>query len=139
MIKIPMEVNIMKIYTVCVNKVIGTGILAACILAAGIYSVCNVFYDMGYTNGMDKVFEEQEIASQEAHTDWANFGGGYYIIGAEVVSIDNGITTFELISGAQFANTGEFAQDAIYMLTMSDNGTPEWMNDDIICAIWEAK
>ena len=129
----------MKIYTVCVNKVIGTGILAACILAAGIYSVCNVFYDMGYTNGMDKVFEEQEIASQEAHTDWANFGGGYYIIGAEVVSIDNGITTFELISGAQFANTGEFAQDAIYMLTMSDNGTPEWMNDDIICAIWEAK
>ena len=129
----------MKSYVVCVNKVIGTGILAVCVLAAGIYSVCDVSYNMGYNQGMNKVFEEQEIANQTAHTDWADFGGGYYIIGAEVVSIDNGDTTFELISGAQFANTGEFTQDAIYMLTMSDNGTPEYMNDDIICAIWEAK
>ena len=129
----------MKVYTVCINKVIGTGILAVCILAAGIYATVHVSYDMGYTNGMSKILEEQEITSQEAHTDWADFGGGYYIIGAEVVSIDNGVTTFELISGAQFANTGEFTQDAVYMLTMSDNGTPEWMNDDIICAIWEAK
>lgn len=129
----------MKIYTVCVNKIIGTGILVACVLVAGIYSVCNISYDMGYNQGMNKILEEQEIASQGPHTDWADFGGGYYIIGAEVVSVDNGITTFELISGAQFANTGEFAQDAIYMLTMSDNGTPEYMNDDIICAIWEAK
>lgn len=129
----------MKIYSVCINKVIGIGILAACVLAAGIYATIQVSYDMGYSNGMNKILEEQEVASQEAHTDWASFGGGYYIIGAEVVSIDNGITTFELISGGQFANTGEFTQDAIYMLTMSDNGTPEWMNDDIICAIWEAK
>ena len=94
---------------------------------------------MGTQEGINKILSEQEAANKTAHTDWANMGGGYYIIGAEVVSIDNGITTFELISGAQFANTGEFAQDAIYMLTMSDNGTPEWMNDDIICAIWEAK
>lgn len=129
----------MKVYNVSVSKVIGTGILAVCVLAAGIYATIHVSYDMGYTNGMDKILEEQELASQEVHTDWANMGGGYYIIGAEVVSVDNGITTFELISGAQFTNTGEFAQDAVYMLTMSDNGTPEWMNDDIICAIWEAK
>ena len=95
--------------------------------------------EMGQVQGMNKILSEQEEANSVAHTEWANFGGGYYIIGAEVVSIDNGVTTFELISGAQFANTGEFAQDAIYMLTMSDNGTPEWMNDDIICAIWEAK
>ena len=94
---------------------------------------------MGTQEGINKILSEQEAANQIAHTDWANMGGGYYIIGAEVVSIDNGITTFELISGAHFAYTGEFAQDAIYMLTMSDNGTPEWMNDDIICAIWEAK
>ena len=94
---------------------------------------------MGTQEGINKILSEQEAANKTAHTDWANMGGGYYIIGAEVVSIDNGITTFELISGAQFANAGEFAQDAIYMLTMSDNGTPEWMNDDIICAIWEAK
>ena len=130
----------MKIYTVCVNKVIGTGILAACILAAGIYSVCNVFYDMGYTNGMDKVFEEQEIASQEAHTEWASFDGGYYIIGAEAIAVGDGTTTFEFISGTQVVSKlGEFNLDSVYMLTVFDEHTPEYMNDDTIVVIWEAK
>lgn len=89
----------MKVYTVCVNKIIGAGILAVCVLAAGIYGVMKVSYDMGYTNGMDKILSEQEVANQTAHTDWADFGGGYYIIGAEAIAVENGTTTFEFISG----------------------------------------
>lgn len=130
----------MKVYSVCINKVIGAGILAVCILAAGIYGVMKVSYDMGYTNGMDKVFEEQEVASQEAHTDWADFGGGYYIIGAEAISTNNGTTTFEFISGTQvISKLGEFDTDKVYMLTVFDEHTPEYMNDDAIVVVWEAK
>ena len=130
----------MKIYTVCVNKVIGTGILAACVLAAGIYATIHVSYNMGYSNGMDKVFEEQEVAFQEAHTDWADFGGGYYIIGAEAISTDNGTTTFKFISGTQVVSKlGEFNLDSVYMLTVFDEHTPEYMNDDTIVVVWEAK
>ena len=130
----------MKVYTVCVNKVIGTGILAACVLAAGVYATIQVSYNMGYSNGMNKILEEQEIASQEAHTDWADFGGGYYIIGAEVISTNNGTTTFEFISGTQVVSKlGEFDTDKIYMLTVFDEHTPEYMNDDTIVVVWEAK
>lgn len=130
----------MKVYSVCVNKVIGTGILAVCILAAGIYGVCDVSYNMGYNQGMNKVFEEQEIANQTAHTDWANMGGGYYIIGAEAISTDNGTTTFEFISGTQIiSKLGEFDTDKVYMLTVFDEHTPEYMNDDTIIVVWETK
>ena len=130
----------MKIYTVCVNKVIGAGILVACVLAAGIYGVMKVSYDIGYANGMDKVFEEQKVADETAHTDWADFGGGYYIIGAEAISTDNGTTTFEFISGTQVVSKlGEFNLDSVYMLTVFDEHTPEYMNDDTIVVVWEAK
>ena len=130
----------MKVYTVCINKVIGTGILAVCVLAAGIYSVCDVSYNMGYNQGMNKVFEEQEAANQTAHTDWADFGGGYYIIGAEAISTNNGTTTFEFVSGTQVVSKlGEFNLDSVYMLTVFDEHTPEYMNDDTIVVIWEAK
>lgn len=130
----------MKIYSVCVNKVIGTGILAVCILAAGIYATIHVSYDMGYNQGMNKVFEEQEAASQEAHTEWASFGGGYYIIGAEIIEETETDALFELINGETYYVEKEGLDiDSVYYLTMSDNSTPEWMNDDIICAIWEAK
>lgn len=130
----------MKIYSVCVNKVIGIGILAVCILAAGIYATIHVSYNMGYSNGMNKILEEQEIASQEAHTDWANFGGGYYIIGAEIIEGTETGSLFELINGETYYVEKEGLNiDSVYYLTMNDNDTPEWMNDDIICAIWEAK
>ena len=130
----------MKIYTVCVNKVIGAGILVACVLAAGIYGVMKVSYDIGYANGMDKVFKEQKVADETAHTDWADFGGGYYIIGAEAISTDNGTTTFEFISGTQVVSKlGEFNLDSVYMLTVFDEHTPEYMNDDTIVVVWEAK
>ena len=130
----------MKVQSVCVNKVIGTGILAACILAAGIYGTIHVSYNMGYSNGMNKILEEQEVASQEPHTDWADFGGGYYIIGAEAIAVENGTTTFEFISGTQvISKLGEFNLDSVYMLTVFDEHTPEYMNDDTIVVIWEAK
>lgn len=130
----------MKIYTVCVNKVIGTGILVACVLVAGIYATIHVSYDMGYNNGMNKILEEQEIANQTAHTDWADFGGGYYIIGAEAIAVENGTTTFEFISGTQVVSKlGEFNLDSVYMLTVFDEHTPEYMNDDTIVVVWEAK
>ena len=130
----------MKIYTVCINKVIGTGILAVCILAAGIYATIQVSYNMGYNNGMNKILEEHEVANQTAHTDWADFGGGYYTIGAEIVEGTETGALFELINGETYYVEKEGLNiDSVYYLTMSDNGTPEWMNDDIICAIWEAK
>lgn len=130
----------MKIYSVCVNKVIGFGILAVCVLAAGIYGVMKVSYDMGYTNGMDKILSEQEVANQTAHTDWADFGGGYYIIGAEAIAVENGTTTFEFISGTQVVSKlGEFNTDKVYMLTVFDEHTPEYMDDDTIVVVWEAK
>ena len=130
----------MKVYTVCINKVIGTGILTACVLAAGIYATIQVSYDMGYSNGMNKILEEQEVANQTAHTDWASFGGDYYIIGAEIIEGTETGVLFELINGETYYVEKEGLKiDSVYYLTMSDNGTPEWMNDDIICAIWEAK
>lgn len=130
----------MKVYTVCVNKIIGAGILAVCVLAAGIYGVMKVSYDMGYTNGMDKILSEQEVANQTAHTDWADFGGGYYIIGAEAIAVENGTTTFEFISGTQIVSKlGEFDTDKVYMLTVFDEHTPEYMDDDTIVVVWEAK
>lgn len=130
----------MKVYTVCVNKIIGAGILAVCVLAAGIYGVMKVSYDMGYTNGMDKILSEQEVANQTAHTDWADFGGGYYIIGAEAIAVENGTTTFEFISGTQVVSKlGEFDTDKVYMLTVFDEHTPEYMDDDTIVVVWEAK
>ena len=130
----------MKVYTVCINKVIGTGILTACVLAAGIYATIQVSYDMGYSNGMNKILEEQEVANQTAHTDWASFGGDYYIIGAEAIAVENGTTTFEFISGTQVVSKlGEFNLDSVYMLTVFDGHTPEYMNDDTIVVVWEAK
>ena len=130
----------MKVYNVSVSKVIGTGILAVCVLAAGVYVTIHVSYDMGYSSGMNKIFEEQEIASQEPHTDWADFGGGYYIIGAEAIAVGDGTTTFEFISGTQVVSKlGEFNLDSVYMLTVFDEHTPEYMNDDTIVVIWEAK
>ena len=130
----------MKIYTVCINKIIGTGILAVCILAVGIYATIHVSYDMGYTNGMNKILSEQKAANETAHTDWANMGGGYYIIGAEAIAVDNGTTTFEFVSGTQVVSKlGEFNLDSIYMLTVFDEHTPEYMNVDTIVVVWEAK
>lgn len=95
---------------------------------------------MGEIQGMNKIFSEQEEANQTAHTDWANMGGGYYIIGAEAISTDNGTTTFEFISGTQVVSKlGEFDTDKVYMLTVFDEHTPEYMNDDTIVVIWETK
>ena len=96
--------------------------------------------EMGQVQGMNKILDEQEIVNQTAHTDWADFGGGYYIIGAEVIAVENGTTTFEFISGTQVVSKlGEFDADEVYMLTVYDEDTPEYMNDDTIVAVWEAK
>ena len=95
---------------------------------------------MGTQEGINKILSEQEAANETAHTDWASFGGGYYIIGAEVISTNNGTTTFEFISGTQVVSKlGEFDTDKVYMLTVFDEHTPEYMNDDTIVVVWEAK
>lgn len=96
--------------------------------------------EMGQVQGMNKILNEQEIANQTAHTEWADFGGGYYIIGAEAIAVEDGTTTFEFISGTQVVSKlGEFNLDSVYMLTVYDNGTPDYMNDDVIVVVWEAK
>lgn len=96
--------------------------------------------EMGQIQGMNKILNEQEIANQTAHTDWADFGGGYYIIGAEAIAVGDGTTTFEFISGTQIVSKlGEFNLDSVYMLTVFDEHTPDYMNDDTIVVIWEAK
>ena len=95
---------------------------------------------MGTQEGMNKILSEQEIANETAHTDWASFGGGYYIIGAEIIEGTETGALFELINGETYYVEKEGLNiDSVYYLTMNDNGTPEWMNDDIICAIWEVK
>lgn len=96
--------------------------------------------EMGQIQGMNKILSEQEKANQTAHTDWADFGGGYYIIGAEAIEVNDGATTFEFISGTQVVSKlGEFNLDSVYMLTVYDNGTPDWMDDDTVIVVWEAK
>lgn len=93
---------------------------------------------MGEIQGMNKILSEQE--ETVAHTDWADFGGGYYIIGAEAIEVNDGATTFEFISGTQVVSKlGEFDTNEVYMLTVFDEHTPEYMNDDSIVTIWEAK
>lgn len=123
-----------------VRKFIGIVILGVCVAVAAVYAVANVAYDMGVDSGMNKILSEQKEANQTAHTEWADFGGGYYIIGAEAVSTDNGTTTFEFVSGTQIVSKlGEFNLDSVYMLTVYDNGTPDWMDDDTVIVVWEAK
>lgn len=96
--------------------------------------------EMGQVQGMNKILSEQEEANSVAHTDWADFGGGYYIIGAEAIAVGDGTTTFEFISGTQVVSKlGEFNLDSVYMLTVFDEYTPEYMNDDTIIVVWEAK
>lgn len=96
--------------------------------------------EMGQVQGMNKILSEQEEANQEPHTEWADFGGGYYIIGAEAIVVEDGTTTFEFISGTQVVSKlGEFNLDSVYMLTVYDNGTPDWMDDDTVIVVWEAK
>lgn len=122
-----------------VRKFIGIVILGVCVAVAAVYAVANVAYDMGVDSGMNKILNEQEEANQTAHTEWADFGGGYYIIGAEAIVVENGMTTFEFISGTQVVSKGEFDTDKVYMLTVFDEHTPEYMNDDTIVVVWEAK
>ena len=96
--------------------------------------------EMGQVQGMNKILSEQEEANSVAHTEWADFGGGYYIIGAEAIAVEDGMTTFEFVSGTQVVSKlGEFNLDSVYMLTVFDEHTPEYMNDDTIVVIWEAK
>ena len=96
--------------------------------------------EMGQIQGMNKILSEQGEANSVAHTEWANFGGGYYIIGAEAIAVEDGMTTFEFVSGTQVVSKlGEFNLDSVYMLTVFDEHTPEYMNDDTIVVIWEAK
>lgn len=122
------------------NKVvIGVAGLVTIGAVVGSYMVGS---EMGQIQGMNKILSEQEEANQTAHTDWADFGGGMYIIGGEVISTDeeNQTTTFELISGTQLTSKlGVFDSDAVYMLTVDDCNTPEYMNDDVIVVVWEAK
>lgn len=122
------------------NKVvIGVAGLVTIGAVVGSYMVGS---EMGQIQGMNKILSEQEEANQTAHTDWADFGGGIYIIGGEVISTDeeNQTTTFELISGTQLTSKlGVFDSDAVYMLTVDDCNTPEYMNDDVVVVVWEAK
>lgn len=124
------------------SKFIGIVILGTCVAVAVIYGVANVVYNMGMDSGMNKILNEQEEANSVAHTEWADFGVGMYIIGGEVISTDeeNQTTTFELISGTQLTSKlGVFDSDAVYMLTVDDCNTPDYMNDDVIVVVWEAK
>lgn len=122
------------------RKFIGIVILGVCVAVAAVYVVANVAYDMGVDSGINKILCEQEEANSVAHTEWADFGGGYYIIGAEAIAVKNGTTTFEFISGTQVVSKlGEFNLDSVYMLTVYDNGTPDYMNDDTVIVVWEAK
>lgn len=122
------------------NKVVIS--VAGVIMVGAVVGSYMVGSEMGQVQGMNKILSEQEIANQTAHTEWADFGGGMYIIGGEVISTDeeNQTTTFELISGTQLTSKlGVFDSDAVYMLTVDDCNTPDYMNDDVIVVVWEAK
>lgn len=114
--------------------------VAGVVMVGAVIGSYMVGSEMGQVQGMNKILSEQEEANQTAHTDWADFGGGYYIIGAEAIEVNDGATTFEFISGTQVVSKlGEFNLDSIYMLTVYDNGTPDWMDDDTVIVVWEAK
>lgn len=114
--------------------------VAGVVMVGAVISSYMVGSEMGQVQGMNKILSEQEEANQTAHTDWADFGGGYYIIGAEAIEVNDGATTFEFISGTQVVSKlGEFNLDSVYMLTVYDNGTPDWMDDDTVIVVWEAK
>ena len=114
--------------------------VAGIVMVGAVIGSYMVGSEMGQVQGMNKILNEQEIANQTAHTEWANMGGGYYIIGAEAIAVEDGTTTFEFISGTQVVSKlGEFNLDSVYMLTVFDEHTPEYMNDDSIVTIWEAK
>ena len=114
--------------------------VAGVVMVGAVIGSYMVGSEMGQIEGMNKILSEQEEANQTAHTDWADFGGGYYIIGAEAIEVNDGATTFEFISGTQVVSKlGEFNLDSVYMLTVYDNGTPDWMDDDTVIVVWEAK
>ena len=114
--------------------------VAGVVMVGAVIGSYMVGSEMGQVQGMNKILSEQEEANQTAHTDWADFGGGYYIIGAEAIEVNDGATTFEFISGTQVVSKlGEFNLDSVYMLTIYDNGTPDWMDDDTVIVVWEAK
>lgn len=116
--------------------------IASIIMIGAVIGSYMVGSEMGQVQGMNKILSEQEEVNQEPHTEWADFGGGMYIIGGEVISTDeeNQTTTFELISGTQLTSKlGVFDSDAVYMLTVDDCNTPDYMNDDVIVVVWEAK
>lgn len=114
--------------------------VAGVVMVGAVIGSYMVGSEMGQIEGMNKILSEQEEANEITHTDWADFGGGYYIIGAEAIAVENGTTTFEFISGTQVVSKlGEFDTDKVYMLTVFDENTPEYMNDDTIVVVWEAK
>lgn len=114
--------------------------IAGVVMIGAVVGSYMVGSEMGQIQGVNKILSEQEEANSVAHTEWANMGGGYYIIGAEAIAVEDGTTTFELISGTQVVSKlGEFNLDSVYMLTVYDNGTPDYMNDDIVIVVWEAK
>lgn len=114
--------------------------IAGVVMVGAVIGSYMVGSEMGQIQGMNKILSEQEEDNSVAHTEWADFGGGYYIIGAEAIAVGNGTTTFEFISGTQVVSKlGEFNLDSVYMLTVFDEHTPEYMNDDTIVVVWEAK
>lgn len=114
--------------------------VAGVVMVGAVIGSYMVGSEMGQIEGMNKILSEQKEANEITHTDWADFGGGYYIIGAEAIAVENGTTTFEFISGTQVVSElGEFNLDSVYMLTVYDEDTPEYMNDDTIVVVWEAK
>lgn len=114
--------------------------VAGIVMVGAVVGSYMVGSEMGQVQGMNKILSEQEEANSVAHTEWANFGGGCYIIGAEAIAVGDGTTTFEFVSGTQVVSKlGEFNLDSVYMLTVFDEHTPEHMDDDTIVVIWEAK
>lgn len=120
------------------NKIM-TGV-AGIVMVGAVVGSYMVGSEMGQVQGMNKILSEQEETNSVAHTEWANMGGGYYIIGAEAIAVEDGTTTFEFVSGTQVVSKlGEFDTDKVYILTVFDENTPEYMDDDTIVVIWEAK
>ena len=95
---------------------------------------------MGVQEGLNKILSEQEAANETAHTDWADFGGGYYIIGAEIIEGTETGALFKLINGETYYVEKEGLNiDSVYYLTMDNNGTSDYYQDDEVVVIWEAK
>ena len=120
------------------NKIIGASILAGCALLAGAYGLMQVSYNQGYTQGMDKAFTEFETFTPGNTTEFCVIDDEYYFIGAEVVNVEDDITTFENVFGGMYEYEGEFEIDNLYLLTMkTPMETPDYYEDDEILVVWE--